>query len=87
MECIQTDNDFEFTNRFSNSKRDLPTLFEASADKLGIHLKLIYPYTPVRWSVTTGRTRNDSIPLTAFTLWKTSQNSLLSTTAVQTTSQ
>ena len=28
MECVQTDNGFEFTNRFSNSKRDLPTLFD-----------------------------------------------------------
>ena len=28
VECIQTDNGFEFTNRFSNSKRGIPTLFE-----------------------------------------------------------
>lgn len=28
VECVQTDNGFEFTNRFSNSKRDLPMLFE-----------------------------------------------------------
>ena len=30
VECVQTDNGFEFTeftNRFSNSKRNLPTLF------------------------------------------------------------
>ena len=46
VECIQTDNGFEFTNRFSNSKRDLPTLFEVSAAKLGIRHKLIRPYTP-----------------------------------------
>ena len=26
VECVQTDNGFEFTNRFSNSKRDLETL-------------------------------------------------------------
>ena len=31
VECVQTDNGFEFTNRFSNSKRDLPTLFETTA--------------------------------------------------------
>ena len=37
---------FEFTNRFSNSKRDLPTLFEATAAQLGIRHKLIRPYTP-----------------------------------------
>lgn len=41
VEFIQTDNGFEFTNRLSNSKRDLPTLFEVTAAKLGIH-----PYTP-----------------------------------------
>ena len=46
VECVQTDNGFEFTNRFSNSKRDLPTLFEATAQKLGIRNKLIRPYTP-----------------------------------------
>jgi len=46
VECIQTDNGFEFTNRFSNSKRDLPTLFEKTAAALGIHHKLIRPYTP-----------------------------------------
>ena len=46
VECIQTDNGFEFTNRFSNSKRDIPTLFEATAAKLGIRHKLIRPYTP-----------------------------------------
>ena len=46
VECIQTDNGFEFTNRFSNSKRDLPTLFEATAAQLGIRHKLIRPYTP-----------------------------------------
>ena len=46
VECVQTDNGFEFTNRFSNSKRDLPTLFEATARELGIRHKLIRPYTP-----------------------------------------
>ena len=46
MECVQTDNGFEFTNRFSNSSRDLPTLFEATAAQLGIRHKLIRPYTP-----------------------------------------
>ena len=46
VECVQTDNGFEFTNRFSNSKRDVPTLFEATAQNLGIRHKLIQPYTP-----------------------------------------
>ena len=46
VECMQTDNSFEFTNRFSNSKRDLPTLFERTAAEPGIRHKLIRPYTP-----------------------------------------
>ena len=46
VECIQTDNGFEFTNRFSSSQRDLETLFEATARQLGICHKLIRPYTP-----------------------------------------
>ena len=46
VECIQTDNGFEFTNRFSKSKRDLPTLFESTLAKAGICHKLIRPYTP-----------------------------------------
>ena len=46
VECVQTDNGFEFTNRFSNSKRNLPTLFERTASELGVFHKLIRPYTP-----------------------------------------
>ena len=46
VECVQTDNGFEFTNRFSNTKRNLPTLFERTATDLGIFHKLIRPYTP-----------------------------------------
>lgn len=46
IECVQTDNGFEFTNRFSPSKRDSQTLFEATAAALGIRHKLIRPYTP-----------------------------------------
>ena len=46
VECIQTDNGFEFTNRFSKSKRDLRTLFENTAGVLNIKHKLIRPYTP-----------------------------------------
>ncbi len=46
VECVQTDNGFEFTNRFSNSKRNIPTLFEKTAAELGIRHKLIRPYTP-----------------------------------------
>ncbi len=43
VECVQTDNGFEFTNRFSNSKRELPTRFELTAARLGIRHKLIPP--------------------------------------------
>ena len=46
VECVQTDNGFEFTNRFSASKRNLPTLFEKTAAELSIRHKLIRPYTP-----------------------------------------
>ena len=45
-ECVQTDNGFEFTNRFANAKRELPTLFETAAQQLGIRHKLIRSYTP-----------------------------------------
>ena len=46
VKCVQTDNCFEFTKRFSNSKRDLQTLFEKTAAELGSRHKLIRPYTP-----------------------------------------
>lgn len=46
VECVQTDNGFEFTNRFPNSKRDIQALFEKTAAELGIQHKLIRPYTP-----------------------------------------
>ena len=46
VECVQTDNGFEFTNRFSPSKKNLLTLFETIAAQLHIRHKLIRPYTP-----------------------------------------
>lgn len=45
VQCIQTDNGFEFTNRFSSNKNKL-SLFEQTAIQLGIRHKLIRPYTP-----------------------------------------
>lgn len=45
IECVQTDNGFEFTNRFANTRRELPSLFESAASGLGIRHKLIRPYT------------------------------------------
>ena len=44
IECVQTDNGLEFTNRFAASKRDLPTLFETTAASLGIRHKLSTSY-------------------------------------------
>ena len=46
IECVQTDNGFEFTNRFAQSNRELVTLFERTAVELDIRHKLIRPYTP-----------------------------------------
>lgn len=46
VECVRTDNGFEFTNRFSPSSRELVTLFQRTAAELGIRHKLIRPYTP-----------------------------------------
>ena len=88
VECVQTDNGFEFTNRFSNSKRDLPTLFEATAAQLGIRHKLIRPYTPRHNGKVERSHREDQsafIPVTAFSLLMTFTSSLLSITAAPTT--
>ena len=88
VECVQTDNGFEFTNRFSNSKRDLPTLFEATAQKLGIRHKLIRPYTPRHNGKVERSHREDqkrSIPAAAFIPLPTLKSSLPSITAVPTT--
>lgn len=46
VECVQTDNGFEFTNRFARSLRNKESLFEQTARNLCIRHKLIRPYTP-----------------------------------------
>jgi len=46
VECVQTDNGFEFTNRLNNNNSSAITLFEKTADCLGIRVKFIRPYTP-----------------------------------------
>lgn len=46
VKCIQTDNGFEFTNRLHNQAPSRQTLFEITAQELGIRLKHIKPYTP-----------------------------------------
>lgn len=43
VECVQTDNGFEFTNRFGNGKLNI---FEKELAMLGITHKLIRPFTP-----------------------------------------
>ena len=46
IECVQTDNGTEFTNRLLPRGSDKPTLFELELQRLGIRHKLIRPYTP-----------------------------------------
>ncbi len=46
IECIQTDNGTEFTNRLLPKGNDKLTLFEQELVRLGIRHKLIRPYTP-----------------------------------------
>ena len=46
VECIQTDNGFEFTKRFGGSKPNELTLFERTLKQCGVRHKLIRPYTP-----------------------------------------
>ena len=45
VECVQTDNGFEFTKRFGGDP-DSPTLFERTLKQCGIRHKLIRPFTP-----------------------------------------
>ena len=46
IECVQTDNGMEFTNKLDNSKKDKKTMFELKLEQLGIEHKLIKPRTP-----------------------------------------
>lgn len=47
IECVQTDNGTEFTNRFvSKGNTPKPTLFDMVLNRLGIRHKLIRPFTP-----------------------------------------
>lgn len=45
VECVQTDNGFEFTKRFGSDSNS-PTLFERMLKQCGIRHKLIKPFTP-----------------------------------------
>ena len=46
IECVQTDNGPEFTNRLNPQCSDKKTLFETTLEDLCIQHKLIKPYTP-----------------------------------------
>ena len=46
VKCVQTDNGFEFTNRLHTHEIKRLTLFELTAQELGIYNKYIKPYTP-----------------------------------------
>ena len=46
VECVQTDNGFEFTNRFSRHESKRLTLFEETLSLMNIRHKLIRPFTP-----------------------------------------
>lgn len=46
VECIQTDNGFEFTNRLNWQGTKKKTMFEKKLEELGIRHKLIRPKTP-----------------------------------------
>ena len=46
IECVQTDNGFEFTNRLNSHPTVKLTLFEKTCQQLGIRHKLIKPCTP-----------------------------------------
>ncbi len=46
IECVQTDNGMEFTNRLNARSTKKLTLFEKTLQQLGIRHKLIRPFTP-----------------------------------------
>ena len=46
IECVQTDNGGEFTNKLNPQKTNMKTMFEKKLETLGIKHKLIRPRTP-----------------------------------------
>ena len=46
IECVQTDNGSEFTNRLNSQYTDKKTLFEVTLEQLCIQHKCIKPFTP-----------------------------------------
>lgn len=74
----KTDNGFKFTNRFSSSRRELPTLLEHTAAGLDIRRKLIRPYTTRhngKVERAAARTRSAFTPVTSSILRTISQSS------------
>ena len=79
IECVQTDNGSEFTNKLNNSKSNRLTLFEETLSALGIHHKLIHPYTPRhngKVNAVTAKTMKNSMLLITFTALMISNLSL-----------
>lgn len=61
VECVQTDNGFEFANRFSNSQKDKLTLFEKTAQELvfvTILFSHIHPDIMEKWNAVIEKTKN-----------------------------
>ena len=46
VECVQTDNGPEFTKQFTAKNTNNHSMFEATAERLGVRLKRIKPHTP-----------------------------------------
>ena len=89
IECIQTDNGFEFTNEMRNSKKKTLTLFEQTLAEKEIRHKKSKPFPP-RQNGKAERIHRKSngnfIPSTAFTALKILKISLLSENAFTTIS-
>ena len=61
VECVQTDNGFEFANRFSNSQKDKLTLFEKTAQEpvfVTILFSHIHPDIMEKWNAVIEKTKN-----------------------------
>ena len=83
IECVQTDNGSEFTNRMNSSMIIRPTLFQKTLEELGIRHKLIRVFTPRhngKLSAAIARTTNTSMPTISSTPSMTIKSSLPSGT-------
>ena len=67
VECVQTDNGFEFTNRFPNSKQDCLLCLKPTPPSWASSISLSVPtplITTEKWSAVTVRIRNAFTPAT-----------------------